>query len=75
MTEAVAAVINELGYPCRQQLLSWYREFLENDREIGRYALMPNYDHSMRRADDDYFFKHGQCQCQDTPHAWLPDRI
>jgi hypothetical protein len=56
-----AAAINELGYPCRQQFLSWYREFLENDGEVGRSALTPNYDHSMRRADDDYFFKHGQC--------------
>ena len=53
------AVINELGYPSRVQLMSWYREY-EKDGDLATRSRA-RYDDAQKRLAVDHFFDHGQC--------------
>lgn len=61
--KSCAAVIHELGYPCRVQLLTWYREYEENDGQFNadRYR---RYSDEQKRVAVDHYLEHGRCNAR-----------
>ncbi len=56
-----AAVIRELGYPSRKNLLRWYRAYIEAGDLPKRSRPKPRYTSEQKRAAVDYYFNHGCC--------------
>lgn len=52
--KSCAAVINEIGYPCRVQLLAWYRNYKENDGKLSKNRYQRYSDEQKRVAVDHY---------------------
>ena len=57
----MASVIRELGYPSRQMLYNWYREFVANgvlrkDDKLGHSKC----NETQRRSAVQYYLDHGQ---------------
>ena len=55
------SVINELGYPTRGSLYSWYRDCLESGERSFGPGGHRRYSDDQKRAAVDHFFEHGQC--------------
>jgi transposase InsO family protein/transposase-like protein len=57
-------VVHELGYPTRQSLYSWYREYLEEERTgIKRppNGRQSKFTMEQKRAAVDHYLEHGRC--------------
>ena len=57
--KSCAATTDELGYPCRMQLLTWYETYVkQGDEGLGRN--IERYSPAQRRIAVDYFSDHGR---------------
>jgi putative transposase len=57
----MASVIRELGYPSRQMLYNWYREFVANGALRKDDQLCHSkYNETQRRCAVQYYLDHGQ---------------
>ena len=55
-----SAVIHELGYPSRNRLRAWYREYAENGTLIADNERMTKYTAEQRRTAVAYYLDHGR---------------
>jgi putative transposase len=81
-----AAVIHELGYPCRYQLPRWYKAYLE-EQESGilpdRYSRCPKYSLEQIGTAVEHYLEHGRnlsrtiralgYPCRKTLRDWCED--
>lgn len=56
-----AAVIRELGYPSRKNLVRWYRAYVEAGDLPKRYRSKPRYTPEQKHAAVAHYFDHGRC--------------
>lgn len=81
--KSCAAVINEIGYPCRVQLLAWHRAYVEHGVE-GLDGSMERYSPEQKAAAVDHYFEHGRCNARtrralgyprgfDTLREWIEE--
>lgn len=54
------ATIRELGYPCRSQLRTWYKEYEENGGTVPEHTL-EKYAPEQKRTAVDHCLEHGRC--------------
>jgi putative transposase len=53
--------IRQLGYPTKNALMSWYREFEGNHDLRAGYARRPRYPEADKRRAVDHYLDHGRC--------------
>jgi transposase-like protein len=56
-----AAVIRELGYPSRKNLVRWYSAYTEAGNLPKHSRPKPRYTPEQKRSAVDYYFEHGCC--------------
>lgn len=78
------ATIRQLGYPTKNALKGWYREYLNRqDVRAGYVRSWQKYSAEQKRIAVDYFMDHGQCMAftmrtlgypsRETLKAWIDD--
>lgn len=61
MGKRTGLTIRQLGYPTKNALMSWYREF-EGSQDLREgYARRPRYSEADKRRAVDHYFDHGRC--------------
>ncbi len=68
------SVINELGYPCRASLHSWYQEYLDNGNDLPEEGHHRRYTEEQKRTVVDHFFEHGRCLARTIRAIGYPSR-
>lgn len=69
-----AAVIRELGYPSRKNLVRWYRAYLEAGDLPKRSRPKPRYTPEQKRAAVDHYVDHGCCLATTCRALGYPSR-
>jgi len=64
------AVINEIGYPSRAQLLAWAKEY-DDKGDLSNYRHL-RYSDDQKRAAVDYYFEHGKCLARTARNLGYP---
>ncbi len=57
---SIADTIRELGYPSRNMLIRWYREYQDNGDLHDRYKKKPKYTLGQMKKAVDYYLEHGR---------------
>jgi transposase InsO family protein/transposase-like protein len=57
----IGLTIRQLGYPTKNALKSWYREFEGHQDLSAGYARRPRYSEADKRRAVDHYFDHGRC--------------
>lgn len=57
---SVAAVLHELGYPSKNALKQWYREYIGNDGLYEKYGKKSKYTSMQRNAAVEHYLEHGR---------------
>ena len=69
-----AAVIRELGYPNRHSLVSWYKEYLNNN-DLKKKRFRPEkYSKAQRDTAVRYYMEHGKCASRTLRALGYPSR-
>lgn len=77
-----AATIRQLGYPTKNSLASWYREFhRRGDLQLGYARSKPKYSDEQKKVAVEHYISHGRCFAatlkalgypgRDTLTAWV----
>ena len=53
--------IRQLGYPTKNALRNWYRQYEERQDLRAGYARRPRYSESDKRRAVDHYLDHGRC--------------
>ncbi len=56
----VATVLQELGYPSKNALKQWYREYIKNDGLHEKHGRQSKYTATQRSAAVEYYLEHGR---------------
>ena len=73
--ERIAATIRQLGYPTKNALKSWHREYEQcHDLPAGYVRLRPKYSAEQRRAAVEHYLRHGQCLAATLKALGYPGR-
>lgn len=57
---SAAAAIRELGYPSRNMLKTWYREYIETGRLREQHNMKPKYTSEQKKLAVNYYLEHGR---------------
>lgn len=57
----VGLTIRQLGYPTKNALRNWYREFETSQDLRAGYARRPRYSEADKRQAVDHYLEHGRC--------------
>lgn len=57
---SIADTVRELGYPNRNMLVQWYKEYQETGRLHERYIKRPRYTSVQMNAAVNYYLEHGR---------------
>lgn len=58
----INATIRQLGYPTKNSLKDWYREFeRDGDLSVGYVRTKPWYSQEQKRAAVEHYLSHGRC--------------
>lgn len=69
-----AAVIRELGYPNRHSLVSWYKEYLNNN-DLKKKRFRPEkYSKAQQDTAVRYYMEHGKCASRTLRALGYPSR-
>lgn len=55
-----AAVVHELGYPARNMLQQWYKEYIETGRLHEKHGKKSKYSLKQKRTAVEYYLEHGR---------------
>jgi transposase InsO family protein len=79
----VAATIRQLGYPTKNTLKGWHREFLQNQDLRVHKRLVPRYSNQQKQVAIEHYKDHGRCfsftqkslgyPCRETFGKWLDE--
>jgi len=70
----VAATIRQLGYPTKNALKSWHREYEQHlDLPTG-YVRLPKYSHAQKERAVGHYFEHGRCVSATIKALGYPSR-
>ncbi|SDP72933.1 Transposase InsO and inactivated derivatives [Ralstonia sp. 25mfcol4.1] len=80
----IGATIRQLGYPTKNALKAWYREYEQcHDLRAGYVRLRQRYSAEHRQAAVDHYLSHGRCAaatlralgypCRATLAAWIEE--
>ncbi|MBA2134174.1 IS3 family transposase [Capillibacterium thermochitinicola] len=58
---SVADTIRELGYPTRNALIKWYKEYKEKGDLHTDYEREPKFSREQKQKAVDYYLEHGRC--------------
>jgi transposase-like protein len=53
--------IRQLGYPTKNALKSWYREYLQRADLAAGYVRRPKFSDTQKKVAVDHYFEHGRC--------------
>ncbi|MEO8014159.1 MAG: IS3 family transposase [Polaromonas sp.] len=78
------ATIRQLGYPTKNALKSWHREYEQgHDLPVGYARSKPKYSNEQKKVAAQHYLDHGRClvgtltalgyPCRDTLAAWVED--
>lgn len=78
------ATIRQLGYPTKNSLKDWYREFeCRGDLSVGYVRTKPWYSEEQKRVAVEHYLSHGRCSvatrkalgypCKATLSAWIDE--
>ncbi|MGB7421277.1 MAG: IS3 family transposase [Comamonas sp.] len=78
----MGATIRQLGYPTKNSLKAWYREFeLRGDLPAGYIRTKPRYSEEQKRLAVEHYLSHGRCStatrralgypCRTTLSMWI----
>jgi putative transposase len=57
----VAATIRQLGYPTKNSLKSWHREYEERLGLPTGYVRLPKYSQAQKELAVEHYVEHGRC--------------
>jgi putative transposase len=79
----IAATIQQLGYPTKNTLKGWHREFLQNQDLRVHKRLVPRYSNQQKQVAIEHYKDHGRCisftlkslgyPCRETFGKWLDE--
>ena len=69
-----AAVMHELGYPARRNLINWYEEYIENGDFHGDFIRKPKSNEKERQKAVNYYLEHGKCMSRTVKVLGYPSR-
>ena len=58
---SVADTLRELGYPTRNALIKWYKEYKEKGDLHTSYEKKPKFTKEQMQKAVDYYLEHGRC--------------
>lgn len=69
-----ATVITELGYPNRNSLKEWYKEYRQKGDLHKEFIKIPKYTVEQKKAAVDYYLNHGKCVRRTCRKLGYPSR-
>lgn len=70
----MAAVLHELGYPTKNALKQWYREYIETDELHEKHTKKSKYTSLQRNAAVEHYLEHGRSISQTIKTLGYPHR-
>ena len=71
---SAADTVRELGYPTRQMLVRWYREYEATGELHRQYKREPRHTPERMQAAVDYYLSHGRCISRTVKAMGYPSR-
>lgn len=68
-----AATIRELGFPTKNSLATWYREFhRRGDLQVRYVHRKPKYSDEQKKLAVEHYINHGRCFLPPSRHWAIP---
>ena len=61
LDKRIGLTIRQLGYPTKNALLSWHREYEQSLDLPAGYARQPRYSQAHKELAVRYYLEHGRC--------------
>lgn len=71
---SVAAVLHELGYPSRNMLRKWHKEYVETGGLHKKHRKKPKYTSKQKKEAVEYYFDHGRSISRTIKAIGYPNR-
>ena len=69
-----ATVLRELGYPSRESLVSWYKEYVQNGDLHQDYIKKDKFTEEQKKEAVNYYLEHGKCVRRTCQKLGYPSR-
>ena len=70
----VGLTIRQLGYPTKNALKTWYREFEQRHELPAGYVRQPRYSQAHKQRAVEHYFEHGRCIAATIKSLGYPSR-
>ena len=70
----IGLTIRQLGYPTKNALRSWYREYDQQEDLSDSYARLPRYSEMQKAQAIDHYLANGRCIAATVASLGYPSR-